>query len=158
MAIYSSYHETTGNKVCHFVGIPAIVWSLMVGLALPGAIAFGNLAITLAHVVVLALLAYYLRLDLALGIAAVAVFTVMLVSALQVAAMPGAWWIALVVFAGGWVFQLVGHAVWEHKRPALVDNLFQVFVAPIFLMAEVAFGLGFKKELKATLDSGLAPA
>ena len=30
---------------------------------------------------------------------------------------------------------------------ALVDNLFQVFVAPIFLAAEVFFALGYKPEL-----------
>ncbi len=31
--------------------------------------------------------------------------------------------------------------------PALVDNLFQVFVAPILLAAEVFFALGYKPQL-----------
>jgi uncharacterized membrane protein YGL010W len=39
-------------------------------------------------------------------------------------------WFA-VLFVGGWILQLVGH-VFEGRKPALVDNLFQIFVAPIF--------------------------
>jgi uncharacterized membrane protein YGL010W len=52
----------------------------------------------------------------------------------------------LVLFIGGWALQLWGH-VYEGRKPALVDNLFQVFVAPIFLAAEVFFALGYKPKL-----------
>jgi uncharacterized membrane protein YGL010W len=41
---------------------------------------------------------------------------------------------------------LRGH-VYEGRKPALVDDLFHVFVAPIFLAAEVFFALGYKPEL-----------
>jgi uncharacterized membrane protein YGL010W len=37
--------------------------------------------------------------------------------------------------------------VFEGRKPALADNLFQIFVAPIFLAAEVFFALGYKPEL-----------
>lgn len=47
------------------------------------------------------------------------------------------------LFVGGWILQLVGH-VFEGRRPALADDLFQIFVAPIFLAAEVFFALGYK--------------
>jgi uncharacterized membrane protein YGL010W len=60
-------------------------------------------------------------------------------------AVPGWGWFA-VLFIGGWIFQLVGH-VYEGRRPALTDNLFQIFVAPIFLAAEVFFALGWKRRL-----------
>lgn len=52
----------------------------------------------------------------------------------------------LILFAGGWALQLWGH-VFEGRKPALADNLFQVFVAPIFLAAEVFFALGYKPGL-----------
>lgn len=58
------------------------------------------------------------------------------------------WFAAL--FIGGWILQLVGHA-FEGRRPALVDNVFQIFVAPIFLAAEVFFALGYKPELRQRL-------
>jgi len=54
------------------------------------------------------------------------------------------WFLAL--FVGGWALQLWGH-VYEGRKPALVDNLFQVFVAPIFLAAEALFALGYKPKL-----------
>jgi uncharacterized membrane protein YGL010W len=52
----------------------------------------------------------------------------------------------LLLFVGGWALQLWGH-VYEGRKPALADNLFQIFVAPIFLAAEVFFALGYKPQL-----------
>ena len=56
-----------------------------------------------------------------------------------------------VFFVGGWIFQLVGH-MWEGRRPALADNLFQAFIGPMFIMAEVLMALGLKQDLKATIE------
>ena len=58
-------------------------------------------------------------------------------------------------FVGGWVFQLVGH-VFEGRRPALSDNLFQIFIAPIFLVAEVFFALGLKRDVRRKIEERLA--
>ena len=55
------------------------------------------------------------------------------------------------LFVGGWILQLVGH-VFEGRKPALVDNLFQIFVAPIFLCAEVFFALGYKPRLHTAMQ------
>jgi len=59
-------------------------------------------------------------------------------------------WFA-VLFIGGWILQLVGH-VYEGRRPALTDNLFQIFVAPIFLVAEAFFALGYKPRLREAVQ------
>jgi uncharacterized membrane protein YGL010W len=56
-----------------------------------------------------------------------------------------------VLFVGGWILQLVGH-VFEGRRPALVDNLFQIFIAPLFLCAEVFFALGYKPQLHTAVE------
>ena len=56
-----------------------------------------------------------------------------------------------VLFVGGWILQLVGH-VYEGRRPALADNLFQIFVAPIFLAAEAFFALGYKPGLQEAVQ------
>ena len=39
-----------------------------------------------------------------------------------------------VSFVGGWALQLLGHG-YEGRRPALVDNLFQVVIAPMMYIA-----------------------
>jgi uncharacterized membrane protein YGL010W len=56
-----------------------------------------------------------------------------------------------VLFGGGWILQLVGH-VFEGRKPALTDNLFQIFVAPIFLCAEIFFALGYKPALHGAVQ------
>jgi len=61
-----------------------------------------------------------------------------------------AWTVFAVFFIGGWAFQLLGH-VWEGRRPALADNLFQAFIGPMFIMAEILMALGLKRELKAVI-------
>jgi uncharacterized membrane protein YGL010W len=61
----------------------------------------------------------------------------------------------LAAFLGGWAVQLLGHFVFEGKRPALADNVLQIFNAPLFLTAEVASKLGFRADLQnsaKTLD------
>jgi uncharacterized membrane protein YGL010W len=52
---------------------------------------------------------------------------------------------------GGWILQLVGH-VFEGRRPALADNLFQIFIAPIFLCAEIFFALCYKPGLQSLVQ------
>lgn len=156
MGMYTAYHRNPINRVIHFVMVPAIVWSLMVWLDLVPLFMWESTSITLAFPVVAALLMWYIMLDFALGVAIVAVFTVLLVSAIQlhetVGAGPAAA-IAGIVFVASWVFQFLGHGVWEKRRPALVDNLTQVFIAPMFLIAETAFSFGFRKSLEEKVET-----
>jgi len=114
--------------------------------------------ITLAHVLVGAVLAYYFLLDVPLALAtAVATGALFLAARLvsETSATSGWIWFG-VFFAGGWIFQLVGH-VFEGRKPALADNLFQIFVAPIFLIAEIFFALGFKRDVLEKVEAQRAP-
>jgi uncharacterized membrane protein YGL010W len=149
MSVYAAYHRHPVNRGIHFIGIPAIVWSIMVFLGFLTIAQVSNLEVTAAHVAVILLLGWYLALDFPLGVASVVVFTALLVSALQLIAYDATVALAAggAVFVLGWVVQFIGHGVWEKRRPALMDNLFQVFVAPIFLVAETAFALGLRKGL-----------
>ena len=157
MSMYAAYHRDSTNKAIHFVFVPLIIWSAMGLLMELPALDVGNLSITAAHAIALVLLVYYLRLDVPLGIAMVVLFTVMLLTAwdLHNALGDRAWMLFGAVFAGSWIAQLIGHSAFEHRRPALADNLFQVFVAPIFVMAEWAFSLGLRKQLAEQVDRGL---
>ncbi len=152
MSFYAAYHQDARNKLTHFIGVPAIIVGVMVALAW-ARLDFGGTAVSAAMVLTAVVLAYYLFLDLPLGLAMVAVFAALLYLAETIAGLPlkeGAAWF-LLLFAGGWVVQLLGH-VFEGRKPALVDNLFQVFVAPIFLCAEVFFALGYKPALYASVQ------
>jgi len=54
-----------------------------------------------------------------------------------------------------WVLQFAGHAI-EGRRPALADNLFQIFIAPIFLVAELFFALGFRRDVRKKVEARLS--
>jgi len=148
MATYAAYHQDARNKATHFIGVPAIVLSLFIPLAW-----LRIEAVSAAMVVAAALVVYYLVLDLALGLAMLVVLAV-LAWVGELIAMQGAvagWTWFGVLFVGGWILQLVGH-VYEGRRPALADNLFQIFVAPIFLAAEAFFALGYKPGLQEAVQ------
>jgi uncharacterized membrane protein YGL010W len=147
MSFYAAYHQDARNKATHFVGVPLIAFSLMIPLGWLRA-DVGGVTLSAALVVTSVLLLYYLVLDIPLGLAMAMVFAVMLWGAepLSQAGFAASLGSFLVLFIGGWALQLWGH-VYEGRKPALVDNLFQIFVAPIFLAAEVFFALGYKPTL-----------
>ena len=60
------------------------------------------------------------------------------------------WTVFAICFVGGWAFQLVGHG-FEGRKPALLDNLVQIFIAPVFLMAEVWFAFGLRRQLRTAV-------
>ena len=158
MAVYAAYHRDARNKATHFVGVPAIVLSLLIALAWPR-IEVGGVPISAGMLIAAILVAYYLVLDIPLGLAMLVVMAALVWLGHEIAALGAlqAWSWFGVLFVGGWILQLIGH-VFEGRRPALTDNLFQIFVAPIFLAAEVFFALGYKPELHQRLNSVKARA
>jgi uncharacterized membrane protein YGL010W len=153
MAVYAAYHRDRRNKATHFVGVPMIMLALLIPLSFHPFELMG-FSVTPAMLLAAAVLAYYFILDLALAAAMLAVIAVLIWLAELISARGAAhgWTWFGVLFVGGWILQLVGH-VFEGRRPALVDNVLQIFVAPIFLMAEVFFALGYKPELRRRLSS-----
>ena len=152
MSVYAAYHQDGRNKATHFIGVPAIILALMIPLAWLR-IDVGGMSITAAMVITTVLLAYYLALDFALGVAMVLAMGILLWIGQQIASqgsVAGWAWFGI-LFVGGWILQLVGH-VFEGRRPALADNLFQIFVAPIFLCAEAFFALGYKPTLHSAVE------
>jgi uncharacterized membrane protein YGL010W len=153
MAFYAAYHQDARNKATHFIGVPVIMLSLFIPLAWLS-IDVGGTAVTAAMLFAAAVLVYYFVLDVPLGIAMLAITSLLVWAGDRIAALGTAqgwiWFAAL--FVGGWILQLVGH-VFEGRKPALADNLFQIFVAPIFLAAEVFFALGYKRALHDRVQS-----
>ena len=153
MAVYAAYHRNRWNRLTHFIGVPAIIFAILIPMSW---VSLGE-DLSLAHVFLVAVLAYYFLLDVPLALAtAVAVGALFLAAKLAAGTGIASGWIWFgVFFAGGWIFQLVGH-VFEGRRPALADNLFQIFIAPIFLVAEAFFALGLKRDLLKKIETKLA--
>lgn len=153
LATYASYHRDVRNRATHFVGIPAIVLALLVLAALWRLQAFG-IAFSAAWVLALIAAAGWIALDRSIGLAMLAALLPLLVMAEWIASFGTvtAWWAFALLFVGGWIFQLLGHAAFEGRRPALVDNLFQAFVGPMFIMAELLMALGLRRDLARLVE------
>jgi len=153
MAVYAAYHRNRWNRLTHFIGVPAIIFAILIPM---NWVSFGE-GVTLAHVFMGAVLAYYFLLDVPLAFATTVVVTALLLAARAAAGtgVASGWIWSGAFFIGGWIFQLVGH-VFEGRKPALADNLFQIFIAPIFLVAELFFALGLKRDVLKKIEARLA--
>jgi uncharacterized membrane protein YGL010W len=130
---YASFHRTPGNQACHYVGIPLIVFSLLAALARVPLLEVGGFTVTAAELVLLAATAYYLTLDVGLAVVMLGA-SVVLAAAGRLLPLPA----AVALFVLGWVFQFVGHYVYEKKSPAFYRNLAHLLVGPLWIVAKVA--------------------
>ena len=128
LADYSLAHQTRGNILCHAAGITLIVFGV---LAMLGRVPIAPHA-TAAELLIAAAGAYYLWLDLPLGLA-VTLAAILLDLAARRA---GDWKIGAAAFAAGWIFQGIGHAVYEKRSPAFLRNLVHLLIGPAFLVNE----------------------
>lgn len=154
---YASYHKHFMNKLTHFVGVPMIVFSIFIPMGWFRLYQAPEVPFTGATVFFLVTMTYYLRLNWKIALSVIPTSGVLLLAADAVSKMPfsqSLLWFA-VTFIVGWIIQLTGH-VFEGKKPALADNLMQIFNAPLFLTIELAFLFGFLKELNEYIEQNLA--
>src|SRR5262245_60051193 len=110
MAIYTAYHRNRWNRLTHFIGVPVIIFSILIPMAwlhLP----LGFVELSGAAIFVAVVLGYYYLLDIPLAIAMTAFIVPVTYAAEGVAHMSWQTGLAvfLATFIGGWVLQLVGH-------------------------------------------------
>jgi uncharacterized membrane protein YGL010W len=128
LADYALAHRTRGNILCHAVGITLIVFGLLAMLTrIPVAPHW-----TAAEVVIALAGVYYLWLDVPLGIAVTLASVLLDLAARQ----TGDWRIGGAAFVVGWIFQGIGHAVYEKSSPAFLRNLVHLLIGPAFLVNE----------------------
>ncbi len=131
-ADYAAYHQARGNLICHTIGIPLIMYSLL-GILLRLRIGtVGDFSVTAAEGLIVLAMMVYAALDLRF-------MGLMLFIAIGLDALARAWgsmvfFVALFII--GWVFQGVGHAVYEKRSPAFFKNFVHLLVGPIFILNE----------------------
>ncbi|MRV75853.1 DUF962 domain-containing protein [Duganella sp. FT92W] len=148
---YAEYHRDTRNIATHFIGIPMIVAAVAILLSRP-AFSAGGITLSAATVLTAAALAYYFMLDIGFGLIMAALMGAALWLGQWSAAQDTATWLALGVggFVVGWIFQFVGH-YYEGRKPAFVDDLSGLIIGPLFVVAELLFLLGLRKDLEADI-------
>ena len=153
LAAYGAYHRDRRNIATHMVGVPMIVFAVVTLLSRPALTLAPEATITPAMLLAAAAALFYLWLDLRFGMILAAMLAATTWAGLACAAQPSAQWLAVGTgtFAAGWAIQFLGHA-FEGRKPAFLDDLSGLIVAPLFLVAEMAFLLGLRRELGAALS------
>jgi uncharacterized membrane protein YGL010W len=156
---YAAYHRDRRNVATHFIGIPMIVLALGVLLSRPSwSLGTTNIELTPAWIVFAAATLYYLLLDVPLGIGMALVSVACAAFGQWCARLSTPAWLAAGagLFVAGWVFQFIGHVRYEHRKPAFVDDIVGLLIGPLFILAELLFGLGLRASLHKAIEARLA--
>ena len=155
MGQYGTYHTHPKNVLIHIIFVPILLFTMS---SLGANVVFSTVYpeyLNLSTLIMSIYATLYVLLEPVAG-GLIAPFVVL-------QSLVGSWcvqqpWgtdfnkIAGVVQVSSWIFQFIGHGVFEKRAPALLDNLVQaLFLAPLFVWLEVMFSFGYRPELKVRL-------
>lgn len=150
---YAAYHRNQRNIITHLIGIPMIVIALEILLSRPTWF-IANLPISPAIIVSALAALFYLKLDRPLGVLMTLLLGLAVWLGSTVALLETHLWLSwgIGLFFVGWIFQFIGH-YFEGRKPAFVDDIMGLAIGPLFVVAEVVFMLGLKKELHREIEA-----
>ncbi len=155
---YAAYHRDRRNIATHFVGVPMIVFAIVLAAATVS-IPAGSMAITLAALISVAACIYWIRLDFIFGVALAVVLFAMCAAASEIthrASVGAVLALAGAIFVAGWALQFLGHK-FEGMKPAFYDDTRQLLIGPLFVCAEAFFLLGAKAQLRRYIEDRVGP-
>jgi uncharacterized membrane protein YGL010W len=157
---YAQGHGDRINGVMHVIGNPIIFIGVVLPLCLVPVTVLG-VTISLAPILVIPALLLWMSWDFGLGLGVTVAAVPLLWLAITIAnnvSVVSMWIIAVTLFVLGWVLQIVGHQVFERKRPTAVNNPVQSLIAPMYMVAKLYVALGFRPDLAAILHGSSASA
>lgn len=162
---YGEFHANKINQGIHMIFVPTILWTAQVWLTATPVLyknwAYGHiLPINVAFIGTTAYAGYYLALHKTIGIMATPLLFGMLYTANEFAKFPSSQlgsYSPMSVAAGihvlSWIFQILGHQVFEGRAPAFTKEPIQALVlAPLFVFCEFLFALGLFPKTAARLN------
>lgn len=153
LAVYVEYHRDPWNCAMHVVGILLLFTGAVLPLTLVKIPLFG-FEVSLAVILALPVLVYWLLLDAALGAGILAVAVVLFSIASTIAAQTGTptmWMIFGTLVVLGLAAQTIGHKVFEGREASLFTFPSHLLLGPMFVMAKLYIALGFRRDLAAIL-------
>jgi uncharacterized membrane protein YGL010W len=154
LAYYADAHRDQVNSVMHMIGNPILFVAVVLPLCLLPVSVLG-VHTDAATLLVIPALILWIAWDVAIGLAIAVTSVPLLFAAGAIASHVSALWvwiIAVVLFVFGWALQIVGHQLFEGKRPTLLDNPVQMLISPMFIFAKLFIALGLRPDLAAVLQ------
>ncbi|MDX1901478.1 MAG: Mpo1-like protein [Gammaproteobacteria bacterium] len=147
---YSQQHTHRLNKLFHFIGMPMIIFSVLMAFNWLNISIAPNVHVRLSWIVIAATLIYYYFLNIRLAFVAAIVFVLANVFCISVVAANSFEMNAivfLILFFVGWILLFAGHA-FEKSRPAFLYSVNQLLVGPLFLLVEILQSIGLGRLVK----------
>ena len=149
LAFYAQYHRDPRNCATHYVGIPMLFVAAILPLEATR-IVIGGYVLPLGMLLTLPAVIGWIALDAGVGVTLALLLCPLFAVAELIVGTGSAlvlWSSAAALFVIGWSFQFTGHAVFERRRPAFVDDLSQTLIGPMFVVAKLLVGLGLRRDL-----------
>jgi uncharacterized membrane protein YGL010W len=153
LAYYADAHRDRVNSIMHIIGNPILFIAVVLPLCLVPVRVFG-FQTSIAPLLVIPALLLWTAWDVAIGLAIIVSSIPLLFAANAIAGHVGVLWvwiIAVGLFVLGWALQIVGHQVFEGRRPTLLDNPVQMLISPMYIFARLFVALGLRPDLAAVL-------
>lgn len=132
---YAQNHSNKGNVVTHWVGIPLIIvglFSMLSFLRITQVALFGEgISLSAALILLSFGIVFYCLLDWRLGMPFSVALVMLYCLGQKINLTSG-----VLLFVLGWVFQGIGHIVFEKKSPSFTKNLIHLFVGPLFIFSK----------------------
>jgi uncharacterized membrane protein YGL010W len=154
LAYYANAHRDQVNSVMHMIGNPILFVAVVLPFCLLPVSVFG-VHTSAAPLLVIPALILWTAWDVAIGLAIVVTSIPLLFAAGAIASHVSVLWvwiIAVGLFVLGWALQIVGHQLFEGKRPTLLANPVQMLISPMFIFAKLFITLGLRPDLAAVLQ------
>ncbi len=142
---YGVSHQNATNKQIHWICVPSIFFSIvgiLYGVKLN--FEFANVNFTLAHIVTILVVAYYVFLStsLSLGITAFILVCLTICGWIE-SVFSHPWIVYVVIFVVAWIGQFIGHHI-EGKKPSFLKDLQFLLIGPAWLMSFIYKKMGIK--------------
>lgn len=155
---YAAYHRDKRNIATHFVGIPMIVFAVLLALE-TASFSIAGWTVSVAALVSIVACVYYLKLDWAMGLAMAVALFLLCAAASEIEPRLGngaTLATAAFFFILGWGLQFQGHK-YEGMKPAFYDDVMQLAIGPLFVCAESFFALGLREKLRRYIEERVGP-
>jgi uncharacterized membrane protein YGL010W len=154
LGYYADAHRDRVNSVMHMIGNPILFVAVVLPLSLLPVSVLG-VKISAAPLLTIPALILWMAWDIIIGLAIVVTSIPLLFAAGAIAihvSILWVWVIAVGLFVLGWALQIVGHQLFEGKRPTLLNNPVQMLISPMYMFAKLFVALGLRPDLAAVLQ------
>ena len=146
---YGESHQNLTNKKIHWICVPLIMLSLLGILSLvklfPSPI--GNFCISIAHVLILLAILFYVRLSVSItiGMIVISILNLYIIHQFEVFSsnIKETFLTYFIIFVAAWIGQFIGHKI-EGKKPSFFDDLKFLLIGPAWLLSFIYKKIGIK--------------